>query len=100
MLEFKLNYYYEMYKDTCIHSIRIFKDNFRKKHGDFALLNELTIMIHKYQYDKYGDLIPSGKQTSVVINQHYYNQLENSRMYKRFGSKDERIKRKLREEHK
>ena len=100
MLEFKLNYYYEMYKDTCIHSIKIFKDNFKKKHGDFELLNELVIMIHRYQYDKYGDLIPSGKQTKTCVNRYYYSKLENARMNKRFGTKEERMYRKIMEDRK
>lgn len=50
MLEFKLEYYFELYKDTVLLSTTKFKDVFTKKHGEFELLPELINMIQKYQY--------------------------------------------------
>lgn len=63
MLEFKLNYYFEKYKDTCIIKSRLFKELFIKENGDFPLLNELVVMIQRYQYNKYGELVESGRKT-------------------------------------
>ena len=57
-------------------------------------------MIHKYQYEKYGDLLPSGKQTKTCVNRYYYSKLENARMNKRFGTKEERMYRKIMEDRK
>lgn len=53
-MEFKLNYYFELYKESPISSNEDFKMKFIKKHGDFRYLNELVIMINKYQVKKYG----------------------------------------------
>ena len=100
MLEFKLNYYFEKYKESCVLSARIFKDRFKKENGDFELINELVIMIQKYQYKKYGILLASGRQTDRIVKKNYYNHLENCRVYKKFGTREERIKRKLMEERK
>lgn len=97
MLEFKLNYYFEMYKDTCILSAPRFKEIFTKKHGDFELINELAIMIQKYQYEKYGNLLSSGKRTGVNVKKGSYNNSYNNRIRDRFGTKEERMRRKLKE---
>lgn len=99
MLEFKLNYYFEMYKDKCVISSTKFKDSFRLKHGDFELLNELFIMIQKYQLEKYGTYIGTGKCTSVNIKKGYYKNRENQRLLTRFGTVEERKLRKLRENY-
>lgn len=53
-LEFKLNYYFEKYKDTSFKTNEIFKRDFIKKEGDFTLLNELVLLINKYQVKKFG----------------------------------------------
>ena len=95
MLEFKLQYYFEKYKDTCIISTALFKVVFTKKEGEFELLPELVNMIQKYQYNKYGNLLTSGKKTYRLVKKGTYGMLENQRMNNRFGSKEERLKRKL-----
>ena len=95
MLEFKLNYYFEKYKDTCIISLTKFKDNFIKENGDFPLLNELAIMINKYQIKKYGDLLASGKKTGVIVKRGTYYRRADQRIRTRFGTKEERNRRKL-----
>lgn len=52
--EFKLNIYFNMYKDYPIASRDFFREMFVKKHGGYNYLPELIHMIEKYQFEKYG----------------------------------------------
>lgn len=97
MLEFKLNYYFEKYKDICIIKSRLFKELFIKENGDFPLLNELVVMIQRYQYNKYGELVESGRKTFRNVKKGTYSKQASAREKRRFGSKEERLKRKLEE---
>lgn len=97
MLEFKLKYYFNLYKDTVLISATKFKDIFIRKHGKFELLNELVIMIQKYQYDKYGNLLQTGRSLNRIVKKGTYNNMEQARIRSRFGTKEERIRRKLKE---
>ena len=97
MLEFKLNYYFELYKDTCIIKTTLFKELFRKEHGDFPLLNELVVMIQRYQHQKYGELLESGKKTFRYVKKGTYSKQARAREKIRFGTKEERLQRKLNE---
>lgn len=99
MLEFKLEYYFNLYKDTVLVSTTKFKDTFIKKHGDFELLPELINMIQKYQYKKYGNLLQTGKIISRDIKRGSFNKREYSRVHSRFGTKEERNRRKIKEAH-
>jgi hypothetical protein len=54
MLDFKLNYYFEMLKDKPFRNSREFKNNFKKKYGDFKHLNKLFVIVSNYQAEKYG----------------------------------------------
>lgn len=94
MLEFKLNTYFEMYKDSVVISAAKFKEMFIKKHGKFELLNELVIMIQRYQYANYGDLVATGKVIKRNVKKGDYNKRYNSRMMWRFGTVNERERRK------
>lgn len=53
-LEFKLNFYFEKYKDSSLNSNDEFRKKFIKEHGNFPYLNELILMINRYQVKKYG----------------------------------------------
>lgn len=99
VLEFKLNYYFEKYKDTCCISLSKFRDEFKKANGDFPLINELFIMIQKYQVKKYGDLIGTGRKFNTPAKKNEYNNREITRMIDRFGTKAERERRKWREKY-
>lgn len=57
MLDFKLQTYFSMYKDTPLENRGTFRLKFKKKHGEFKYVNELIVMIEKYQIDKYGELL-------------------------------------------
>ena len=100
MLEFKLEYYFNLYKDTILLSTTKFKDVFTKKHGEFELLPELINMIQKYQYKKYGNLLQTGKVITRNVKKGTFNQREYARNHNRFGTREERIQRKLGELHK
>ena len=52
--DFKLNLYFNMYKDYPIGSRDKFRKRFVKKHGKFHYLPELILMIEKYQKEKFG----------------------------------------------
>ncbi len=55
--DFKLNLFFEMYKDGAVISSGDFVQKFRKKHGKFECMRELIFMIEEYQREKYGNLI-------------------------------------------
>ena len=57
MLEFKLNMYFETYKDLPLPNRDMFRKNFKKKHGKFQYLEELIKMIEDYQFKKYGETL-------------------------------------------
>lgn len=95
MLDFKLNYYFETYKDSSVISSTKFKEEFRKKHGEFELLNELIIMIYKYQIKKYGMLVEDGKITLKRAKKHTYSNRENAKNLRIFGTREERMRRRL-----
>lgn len=60
-LDFKLNYYFNKYKDHPIANVSDFRKKFKRENGDFQYLSELIVMISKYQVKKYGETIPNGK---------------------------------------
>lgn len=64
--EFKLNLYFNMYKDCPIGSRDNFRVLFRKKHGKFQYLPELIVMIERYQVEKFGMTIWSN--TTINMN--------------------------------
>ena len=94
MLEFKLNMYFEEYKDTSVCKTSEFKKDFIKKHGEFPLLNELIIMIQKYQIKKYGSTLDRSNFIETNKNQRRISVMEQNRNIKRFGTKKEREARK------
>lgn len=60
MIEFKLNYYFCIYKDKAIGSREEFRNNFKKKYGKFQYIEELIRMIEKYQFKTYGMTLQRG----------------------------------------
>ncbi len=60
MLEFKLNMYFEEYKDKPLPTREEFRKHFKDKHGEFQLVNELILKIEKYQFKKYGQTLVRG----------------------------------------
>lgn len=83
MFEFKLNYYFEKYKDVSIVTRNEFRKRFRKENGEFKYLEELITMIERYQIKKYGasldraDFIESrNKKERDKANNKYYRWLK------------------------
>lgn len=60
MFEFKLNYYFEKYKDVSIVRRNEFRQRFKKENGEFRYLEELILMIERYQIKKYGASLDRG----------------------------------------
>lgn len=55
--DFKLKYYFEIYKDTPLLSKNKFRKKFREKNGKFECIEELMFMIEQYQIEKYGSTL-------------------------------------------
>ena len=53
-IEFKYNLYFNMYRESELPNCDEFRKRFKKKHGNFVLLNELVRDITNYQVGKYG----------------------------------------------
>ena len=51
--KFLLMLYFKMYKDFPSASTMEFRRYFKSKHGDFKYLDELIVMINKYQVEHY-----------------------------------------------
>ena len=64
-IEFKLQMYFSMYKDAPLENRGKFREKFKKKHGEFLYVNELIVMIEKYQIKRYGGLV--GKSDIGII---------------------------------
>lgn len=58
-LDFKLNLYFNMYKDTPLPNGDEFRKRFKRRFGKFPYLNELIIMIINYQVKTYGCQLPN-----------------------------------------
>ena len=58
-LDFQLNLYFNMYKDTPLPNSDEFRKRFKRIHGKFTYLNELILMITNYQVKKYGCTLPN-----------------------------------------
>lgn len=60
MEEFKLQFYFNLYKDKALPNREELRKNFKKIHGEFKYLEELILMIEKYQIKTYGCTLPNG----------------------------------------
>ena len=69
MLDFKLNYYFEMLKDKPFKNAKVFKSKFVKQYGNFEYLNELVIMITNYQIKKYGYSLCPNYYTPIITKE-------------------------------
>ena len=54
MEDFKLQFYFNLYKDKAMITRSLFRIEFIKRHGEFKYLEELIRMIEDYQINKYG----------------------------------------------
>ena len=55
--EFKLEFYFNLYKDKPLKNRDEFRKNFKKAHGNFLYLPELIVRIENYQIKKYGETL-------------------------------------------
>ena len=59
MNDFKLEFYFNKYKDSSLPNRDEFRKKFKKEHGNFQYLEELILKIEKYQLKKYGCTLPN-----------------------------------------
>ena len=82
-LNFKLNYYFEKYKDKSLNSNEDFRLKFIKENGKFEYLNELILMINRYQVKKYGcnlnNYVSNYKSNEQIIKEKRNTNLRNRR---------------------
>ena len=69
MLEFKLQFYFKMFKDKPFKNAKVFKSEFIKKYCNFEYLNELVIMITNYQIKKYGYSLCPSYYTPIITKE-------------------------------
>ena len=55
--EFKLEFYFNLYKDKPLKNRDEFRKNFKKARGHFLYLPELIVRIENYQIKKYGETL-------------------------------------------
>ena len=65
MNDFKLQFYFNLYKNKPFVSSEIFRAKFKKIHGDFECISRLVIMIENYQIKKYGCLLKDGSMDKI-----------------------------------
>ena len=87
MLDFKLNYYFEEFKDKSLPNRDEFRKNFKKKYGNFQYLEELIIMIERYQIKTYGETLPRNDVVDIPSKEkrHKENQKAWLRLKSRLG---------------
>ena len=57
LISFLYKLYFEMYKDFPVTSTEEFRRFFKRKHGEFILLNDLVRDLQNYQIKKHGQTI-------------------------------------------
>lgn len=60
MEEFKLQFYFNLYKDKPFVNGVTFRKRFERMHGKFESINKLIVMIENYQIKKYGRILDDG----------------------------------------
>lgn len=83
MEEFKLQFYFNLYKNTSMDSRNDFRAKFHKRHGEFNYLNELIRMIENYQINTYGCTLHSNEINDIKRRINDYNNGREQAVYVR-----------------
>lgn len=83
MMDFKLNMYFEMYKDLPLPNRDEFRRRFKKKHGNFIYLNQLILDIERYQLKKYGTTLSNYIKDMTKEERKRANRNEKQRLRRR-----------------
>lgn len=89
-MNFKLNYYFQLYKDSPVINRQKFRAEFIKKHGRFSYLNDLVLMMEQYQFKKYGHAIYLPLDTKTQKEQYKINDAARKRKYAKTNRKNEK----------
>ena len=83
MEEFKLNFYFNLYKDKAMVTRNLFRVEFIKRHGEFKYLEELIRKIEDYQINKYGATLYEWENSKTKRNINIYLDTEEKRNKRR-----------------
>lgn len=79
MEEFKLQFYFNLYKDKAMVTRNLFRVEFIKRHGEFKYLEELIRKIEDYQINKYGTTLYEWENSKTKRNINIYLDAEEKR---------------------
>lgn len=90
MNDFKLQFYFNLYKDKAFVTRNLFRANFKRHHGDFEQLEELIKIIEQYQIKKYGCTLYENTNSELKQQTNYYlkgkeNKECNGRKWRYYG---------------
>lgn len=83
MNEFKLQFYFNLYKDKPLQNRNDFRKKFKKECGEFQYLEELILMIEKYQLKKYGETLNDFVKLRSKEEARYFHNKANAREKRR-----------------
>lgn len=83
MEDFKLQFYFNLYKDKAMVTRNLFRVEFIKRHGEFKYLEELIRMIEDYQINKYGATLYEWENSKTKRNINIYLDAEEKRNKRR-----------------
>lgn len=83
MEDFKLQFYFNLYKDKAMVTRSLFRTEFIKRHGEFKYLEELIRKIEEYQINKYGSTLYEWENSRAKRNINIYLDAEEKRNKRR-----------------
>lgn len=83
MEDFKLQFYFNLYKDKSMINRSLFRTKFIKRHGDFKYLEELIRNIEDYQFNKYGETLYEHENSKIKRNINIYLEAKEKREKRR-----------------
>lgn len=83
MEDFKLQFYFNLYKDKAMVTRSLFRTEFIKRHGEFKYLEELIRKIEEYQINKYGATLYEWENSRAKKNINIYLDAEEKRNKRR-----------------
>lgn len=80
MEEFKLQFYFNLYKNIPMSNRNQFRAEFIKRHGEYRYLEELIKMIENWQLKKYGCTLHKNENSKIKqqVNAHMRGKEEES----------------------
>lgn len=93
--DFKMDYYFQKYKEYTMISLEYFRKEFKKTEGNYDKIDELFRKIQRHQIAKYGNVVGTGGH--IFVENRRVTKNDGRKIKRRFGTKAER--RARRKEH-